>query len=106
MQKINWNSGWLFALENELDARNCFGLEKIGDASGATARFYDYSNWKAVDLPHDWAISLPVDLRCNAFAGARACSSYHRFMTERHVQDDIVIYNVGWYRKQFMFDEL
>ncbi len=106
MQKINWNSGWLFALENELDARNCFGLEKIGDASGATARFYDYSNWKAVDLPHDWAISLPVDLRCNTFAGARACSSYHRFMTERHVQDDIVIYNVGWYRKQFMFDEL
>ncbi|MBR7099111.1 MAG: beta-galactosidase, partial [Clostridia bacterium] len=78
-------------------------FDKYSDAAGAAARFYDYSNWQTVDLPHDWAISLQKNCFANYFAGAYPNTSYHRFMEERHSNIETV-YNIGWYRKQFFID--
>ncbi|MBR7098070.1 MAG: DUF4982 domain-containing protein, partial [Clostridia bacterium] len=78
-------------------------FDKYSDAAGAAARFYDYSNWQTVDLPHDWAISLQKNCFANYFAGAYPNTSYHRHMEERHSNIETV-YNIGWYRKQFSID--
>ncbi|MBQ7768446.1 MAG: DUF4982 domain-containing protein [Oscillospiraceae bacterium] len=103
MKKFNFDHNWEFTFDNSLDAFNIFGFDKYADASGAPARFYDYSNWERIDLPHDWAVSLPKNLAANTFAGARANTHFHRYMTERWSPVE-KIYNVGWYRKQFAFD--
>ena len=103
MERINFDKNWEFTFENELDAFNIFGFDKYADASGAPARFYDHSNWEKIDLPHDWAVSLPKNLAANTFAGARANTHFHRYMTERWSPVE-EIYNVGWYRKQFAID--
>ena len=100
MKHILFNDGWDFAFERDLDAFSGFGFDKYSDAMGAPQRFLDYNNWEHVTLPHDFVVALPKDLRANTFAGARANTHFHRFMTERH-SDIPEIYNVGWYRKQF-----
>jgi beta-galactosidase len=33
----------------------------LGDVSGAQATTFDDSSWTAVDVPHDWSVSLPFD---------------------------------------------
>ena len=58
MKKINFNKNWKFAFQNSMDEFNTFGFDKYSDAAGAPARFYDYSNWENVDIPHDWAVLL------------------------------------------------
>ena len=103
MEKINFDRNWEFTFDNALDAYNIYGFDKYAEASGAASRFYDYSNWEKIDLPHDWAVVLPKNLAANTFAGARANSHFHRYMTERQSPVE-TIYNVGWYRKQFPFD--
>ena len=103
MKKFNFDHNWEFTFDNTLDAFNIFGFDKYADASGAPARFYDHSNWERIDLPHDWAVSLPKNLAANTFAGARANSHFHRYMTERWSPVEKIC-NVGWYRKQFAFD--
>ena len=100
MQKILFNDSWRFAFESDLPHFNDFGFEKYMDASGAPARFYTDSNWKTVDLPHDWAVGLKKDLDANTFAGARPVSHFHRYMTQRRSNAEKV-YNIGWYRKEF-----
>ena len=100
MQSILWNQDWEFTLENELDCFNQFGFEKYTDAIGAPARYYEYSNWEKITLPHDWAIRLKRDLRANTFAGAYPNTRWHRYMTQRHSGVEEV-FSVGWYRKRF-----
>ena len=100
MKKINFNQGWEFTFENSLDEFNTFGVDKYSDAAGAGARFYDYSNWERVDLPHDWTLSLKKSPDANTFAGSYPNTRFHRFMPERHSEIETV-YNIGWYRKQF-----
>ena len=100
MKSVLFNSGWEFAFENDMEHFNHFGFEKYRDASGAPARFYEYNNWKKIDLPHDWAVALKKDLHANPFAGARPNSNFHRYMTQRH-SDTHEVYRVGWYRKSF-----
>ncbi len=104
MRKINFNKDWIFTLENDLDDYNTYGLLKYTGAKGAAAQFYKNSNWEKIDLPHDWAVSLPKSKTANTFAGARPNTRYHRFATETHT-DDKNIYNIGWYRKEFEIDE-
>ena len=102
MRKINFNKNWHFTFQNSLDEFNTFGFDKYSDASGAPARFYDYSNWETVDLPHDWTLSLQKTYEANTFSGAYPNTPYHRFMKEKHSNIETV-YNIGWYRKQFDF---
>lgn len=103
MKKINFNTNWNFTFQNSMDEFNTFGFDKYSDAAGAAARFYDYSNWEKVNLPHDWTVRLQKNPLANTFAGAYPNTSYHRFMEERHSNIE-TIYNIGWYRKQFSLD--
>jgi beta-galactosidase len=104
MKKMRFNKNWKFTLGASLDEFNTFGLEKYSDAAGAAARFYDHCNWEDVDLPHDWALSLQKSQYANTFAGAYPNTFFHRFMSERRSALETV-YHIGWYRKQFAFDE-
>lgn len=102
MKKISFNKNWKFALENDLDGFTTFGY-KYSDAEGAASRFYPYSNWATIDLPHDWAVALTKDENANTFAGAFPNTHYHRFMSELSSTAKEK-FNIGWYRKEFSYD--
>ena len=54
-----------------------------GDATGADAVTFDDSGWRSLDLPHDWAIEGPFDVKYNARCGG------------------LPFHGTGWYRKTF-----
>lgn len=63
--RVSLDKGWRFALGHAADPDRDFGYglgepyAKTGDVSGALARTFDDAAWRAVDLPHDWAVELP-----------------------------------------------
>jgi beta-galactosidase len=61
-------TGWRFAL---------------GDHPGAETADFDDSGWKAVDVPHDWAIAGPFDAKADGNTGKLPWKG------------------VGWYRRSF-----
>jgi len=65
---LNFNRHWKFAK---------------GDMNGAERPDFDDSSWKAVRLPHDWAITGPFNPTENGYAGKLPWK------------------RVGWYRKTF-----
>ncbi|HEX7478458.1 MAG TPA: glycoside hydrolase family 2 TIM barrel-domain containing protein [Polyangiales bacterium] len=56
----------------------------LGDVSGAQATTFDDSSWTALDVPHDWSISLPFNQSSPAGAGGGYLDG-----------------GLGWYRKTF-----
>jgi len=54
-----------------------------GDAPGAEQPGFDDSQWRTLDLPHDWAIEGPFDPKINPHAGG------------------LPFFGIGWYRKHF-----
>ena len=54
-----------------------------GDAAGAEQPDFDDAGWRALDLPHDWAIEGPFDSKYNPETGG------------------LPIYGTAWYRKHF-----
>jgi len=82
--------GWLFHLGDvpmpEVKGHQAsYENAKAGAAHGAAAMSYDDSDWREVDLPHDWAIEAPVD------QGANIAQGYRRR-------------GVGWYRRTIRLD--
>jgi beta-galactosidase len=65
---VNFNAGWRFFK---------------GEAAGAENPGFDDSQWRPVNLPHDWAIEGPFDPKLNPHAGA------------------LPSFGTGWYRKTF-----
>lgn len=104
MIKQNFNKDWEFTFDHDLDHFNSFGFDMYSVATGAAVKILDYSNWEKIDLPHDWAVRLPKNPYANVFGGARATTEFNRAMSEQRSKLD-KIYNIGWYRKQFMLDE-
>ncbi len=73
---------WVGARERYLwDAQWKF---RLGDPAGAAGVGFDDAKWRALDLPHDWSIELPV--RKDA-----ASAGYGGFFEN----------GIGWYRKTF-----
>lgn len=68
----SFNDSWLF-FNDEAD-----GAEAIG---------FDDSSWRKLDLPHDWAIEGPFDVKYNARCGG------------------LPFHGTGWYRKHFVSPE-
>ena len=64
----NFNKGWLFAKDSII------GAEKLS---------FDDSQWRKLDLPHDWAIEGPFDNKYNARTGG------------------LPVHGTAWYRKHF-----
>jgi beta-galactosidase len=56
----------------------------LGDVTGAQATTFDDSSWTALDVPHDWSISLPFNQTSLAGAGGGYLDG-----------------GQGWYRKTF-----
>ncbi|MCB1132782.1 MAG: DUF4982 domain-containing protein, partial [Verrucomicrobiae bacterium] len=55
---------------------------KAGKAWGAAAPEFDDSQWRVLDLPHDWAVEQPFDQNANLSQGYRPRG-------------------IGWYRRSF-----
>jgi beta-galactosidase len=58
---------------------------KTGAAWGAAASHFNDTNWRQLDLPHDWAVEQPFDRQANESEG------YHPR-------------GIAWYRRQFRLD--
>ncbi len=58
-----------------------------GDADGAERPGFQDSQWRQIQLPHDWAIEGPFDSHMNPHTGA------------------LPIFGTGWYRKAFTMPE-
>src|SRR4029079_12240950 len=59
---------------------------KAGFARGAAKPGYDDSDWRHVDLPHDWAVE-------------------GKFDPGNHVDAGFLPRGIGWYRRYFQLDE-
>ncbi len=66
---VTFDAGWKF---------------HMGDVTGAQATTFDDSSWTALNVPHDWSISLPFTQNSPAGAGGGYLNG-----------------GVGWYRKTF-----
>lgn len=62
-----------------------YSAAKAGKAWGAAAPEYDDTEWRLLNLPHDWAVENPYDSTENLSQGYRKRG-------------------IGWYRRQFKLD--
>ncbi len=82
---LDW--GWKFHLGNEWGTGE--DLEKAGSSAGPARPDFNDGSWRALDLPHDWAIELPFDRNADTSHGFKPVGP--RFETN----------SVGWYRRTF-----
>ena len=93
---------WRFAFGNGDDPTKDFGygygqgdFSKTGDFKIATAEFDD-SAWRALDLPHDWAVELPFVHDDSGNQETRLTSHGYKPLGRRFPAT-----SVGWYRRTF-----
>jgi beta-galactosidase len=97
-ERLLFDRGWRFALGHAANAALDFEfarsrcLVKAGEARGAAGVAFDDKKWRTVDLPHDWAIELPLDPR-----GDKELAE-HGFYA---IGPDHPEHSVGWYRRHF-----
>ena len=101
-QKINLDEGWSFAFGNASDPTKDFNYSvetifaKNGGVSGTAIdpKFND-SLWQKINLPHDWAVSLPFvnDPAFNVMA--------HGY---KPIGGNYPATSIGWYRKNIMIE--
>ncbi len=97
-ERLLLDFGWRFHLGNADDPTRdfAFGLgrtgtfQKTGNFLPAGALAFDDSDWKPIDLPHDWAIELP-------FKNDPALNSKGYYPLGRTYPAT----SVGWYRRVF-----
>ena len=86
-ERLLLDFGWKFHLGDEWGlAQN---LAKAGSGFGPTTLTFSDASWRAVNLPHDWAIEMPFDPKADTAHGFHA------------VGPGFPENNVGWYRKVF-----
>ncbi|MBO9622556.1 MAG: DUF4982 domain-containing protein [Sphingomonas sp.] len=88
--RLSLDKGWRFHLGDipmpEIKGHQAsYENAKAGASHGAAAMSFDDSDWREVDLPHDWAIEAPVDPDANLAQGYRRRG-------------------VGWYRRTIRLD--
>ena len=94
--------GWRFHFGHACDANKDFGFgsgragnfQKTGNFLPASSQAFDDSDWRPVDLPHDWAVELPF-----VNDPALASKGFHP------LGRDYPETSVGWYRRVFDLDE-
>ena len=97
-ERLSLDRNWRFALGHAADPSKDFefvrsrDLVKAGEARGAAGVKFDDSAWRIVNIPHDWAIELPLDP-----AGDKELAE-HGF---RAIGPDHPEHSVGWYRRTF-----
>jgi beta-galactosidase len=97
-ERLSLDDNWRFALGHAASAQKDFGfaasrcLVKAGEARGAAAPKFDDSGWQQVQVPHDWAIALPLD----AEGDKELAEHGFRAVGPKHPEN-----SVGWYRRRF-----
>ncbi len=86
-QRLSLDKGWRFNLGDIAfpvitGHSMSYGNAKAGKSWGAAAPEYDDSNWRMVNLPHDWSVEMPFDSTENLSQGYRKRG-------------------FGWYRRSF-----
>lgn len=98
-ERLLLDFGWRFHLGNAGDPAKDFGFgrtrieaafAKSGELAKVTELDFDDSDWRAVDLPHDWAIELP-------FVNAPNLAVHGSKPIGREFPDT----SIGWYRRVF-----
>ena len=97
-ERLLLDFGWRFHFGHANDAGKDFGFgagrsggfQKTGGFLSPSNLAYDDSDWKPVDLPHDWAIELP-------FKNDPALASKGSYPLGRDYPET----SVGWYRRVF-----
>jgi beta-galactosidase len=95
-EKLLFDFGWKFQFGHGTDPARDLGFgygqgdfAKTGDFEFAKAKFDD-SKWRALNLPHDWAVELP-------FVRDEALNSHGFKPLGRRYPET----SVGWYRREF-----
>jgi beta-galactosidase len=97
-ERLLLDFGWRFHFGNANDPARDFGFggaragnfQKTGGFIAASSLAFDDSDWREVDLPHDWAIELP-------FENDPALASKGFYPLGRTYPET----SVGWYRRVF-----
>ena len=97
-ERLLLDFGWRFHLGNANDPARDFAFgsgragsfQKTGNFLPAGSIAFDDSDWRAVDLPHDWAVELP-------FENDPALASKGFYPLGRNYPAT----SVGWYRRVF-----
>jgi len=93
-ERLLLDFGWRFHFGHASDETQDFGFHgnfsKTGNFGAVATPLFDDSDWKPLDLPHDWAIELP-------FQDDRALSSKGFYPLGRNYPAT----SIGWYRRLF-----
>ncbi len=93
-ERLLLDFGWRFHFGHATDAAQDFNFRgnfsKTGNFGPVGTLLFDDNDWKAVDLPHDWAVELP-------FQNDPALSSKGFYPLGRSYPAT----SVGWYRRIF-----
>lgn len=89
-ERLSLDRGWLFHQGDIvqppiLGHEESYSNAKAGSAGGAAGNEYDDSDWRHLDLPHDWAVEGPFDPKANVAQGYRPRG-------------------IGWYRRYLKVD--
>ena len=99
-ERLSMDFGWRFHLGDASDVTRDFGFgasrhgyggdfAKTGEVQGAARPDFDDSNWRRIDLPHDWAVELDFCSRADCDHGFKPIGRNWPSST------------IGWYRKTF-----
>ena len=101
-EQLLFDFGWKFAFGNVCDPMKDLGFgygqsdfSKTGDFKFAKAGFDD-SQWRPLNLPHDWAVELPF-VHDDSGEGDSSLRSHGYKPLGRRYPDT----SVGWYRREF-----
>jgi len=101
-QKIRMDDNWKFSFGHAEDPARDYNFslanifKKTGEAVGtAVAPDFDDSNWRTLNLPHDWAVELPYQKSDNPDVMAHGYKPVGGHFPET---------SIGWYRKRFNID--
>jgi beta-galactosidase len=86
-ERLLLDFGWRFHLGNEWGSAQ--NLAKAGTGSGPASASFSDASWRAVNLPHDWAVELPFDSRADGSHGFKPLG--RGYPTN----------SVAWYRRVF-----
>ncbi|HEY9165729.1 MAG TPA: beta-galactosidase GalA [Candidatus Kryptonia bacterium] len=95
-EKLLLDPGWKFHLGNAADLEKDFGFgmtatfSKAGWASGPARPEFSDSTWRTVDLPHDWAVEIPIVYMDDDNLNSHGYKPVGRRFPET---------SIGWYRR-------
>ena len=86
-EHLSLDAGWKFHLGD--DWPDALHLENSGTGSGPASDKFDDTYWRALNVPHDWAVELPFDQAADGSHGFHALGV--KYPTN----------SIAWYRRTF-----